>query len=110
MGMVFKPEQPTATRLWFYQEAEICLHYFRYSARKLECLPHTHDEYNIIICLGGGFDYVVGGVRETLAPGEVVVVNPGEVRYSSYPKSPGAVAVPLHVSASARRRTRHSIR
>jgi len=110
MAMAFKPQLAAATRLWFYQEAEICLHYFRYSARNLECLPHTHDEYNIIFCLGGGFDYVVGGVRETLAPGEVVVVNPGEIHYSSYPKEPGAVGIALHVSEGAMKRTIHSMR
>jgi AraC-like DNA-binding protein len=74
-------------------------------------LPHTHDEYNIIICLRGAFDYIVSGVRETLTPGELVVVNPGEIHYSCYPKEPsGAVGVALHVSEGAMKRTIHGMR
>jgi AraC-like DNA-binding protein len=111
MASVIKPEQAAATRLWFYQEAEICVHYFRYSGRKLECLPHTHDEYNIIICLGGAIDCVISGVRETLSPGEVLVVNPGDLHYNSYPQEPtGAVGLTLHVRESAMKRTIHSMR
>jgi len=111
MAIVLKPELAAATRLWFYQEAEICLHYFRYSARRLECLPHTHDEYNIIICLSDSFDYVVGADRETLTPGELLVVNPGEIHYSVYPKEPSeAIGVSLHVSERAMQRTIHSMR
>jgi AraC-like DNA-binding protein len=111
MAIAFKAELAAATRLWFYREAEICLHYFRYSARKPECLPHTHDEYNIIICLDGAIDCIVGAARETLAPGEVLVVNPGELHYNSYPKEPtGAVGVTLHVSEGAMKRTIHRMR
>jgi AraC-like DNA-binding protein len=111
MQMAFELERAAATRLWFYQEAEICLHYFRYSARKHECLPHTHDEYNIIICLDGAIDCIVGGVRQTLSPGEVLVVNPGELHWNSYPNEPaGAVGVTLHVSEGAMKRTIHQMR
>jgi len=111
MAMIFEPGQATETRLWFYQEAEVCLHYFRYSARKHECLPHTHDEYNIIICLDGVIDCIVGGARQTLAPGEVLVVNPGELHWNSYPQEPtGAVGVTLHLSEAAMKRTIHQMR
>jgi AraC family transcriptional regulator len=83
--MFFAHQQPqTATRLWFYQEREICLHHFRYPAGRLDCLPHTHDEYNIIFCLSGGFEFWVRNARETLEPGDVLVVNPGEVHYGNY--------------------------
>src|SRR5580704_14284198 len=106
MSMVFAPEQDMATRLWFYQAEEICLHSFRYSAGKVECLPHTHDEYNIVICLAGEIDCVIAEDHQTLSPGEVLVVNPGEVHYASYPKEPvAAVGITLHVPESAMHRT-----
>jgi len=71
-------------QLWFDQEREICLHHFRYPAGRLDCLPHTHDEYNIILCLNGGFEFSLRDARETLEPGDVLVVNPGEVHHGKY--------------------------
>jgi AraC-like DNA-binding protein/uncharacterized cupin superfamily protein len=81
---VANQQSPKETRLWFYQEREICLHHFRYPAGRLDCLPHTHDEYNIIFCLNGGFEFRVRDAREMLEPGDVLVVNPGEVHYGKY--------------------------
>ncbi len=106
MALLIAPEQDPATRLWFSQAEEICLHSFRYSAGKVECLPHTHDEYNIIICLSGEIVCVVVDDRHILQPGEVLVVNPGEVHYATYPKEPiAAVGITLHVPESAMHRT-----
>jgi AraC-like DNA-binding protein len=106
MGTLFAPEHDPATRLWFSQAEEICLHSFRYSAGKVECLPHTHDEYNIIICLSGAIDCMIVDERQILTPGEVLVINPGEVHYATYPKEPvAAVGITLHVPESAMYRT-----
>src|SRR5438876_11395196 len=96
-------QQPqAATRLWFYQEREICLHHFRYPAGRLDCLPHTHDEYNIILCLNGGFEFWVRNARETLEPGDVLVVNPGEVHYGKYGQgSSESAGLTLHLTERA---------
>jgi len=73
-------------------------------------MPHTHDEYNIIICLDGTFECFVRGGRETLRPGEVMVLNPGEVHHSNYPEGASAAGLTLHVPENAMKRILHSMR
>jgi AraC-like DNA-binding protein len=84
--MMFAADHPAQKepRLWFDQEREICLHHFRYPAGRLDSLPHTHDEYNIIFCLNGGFEFSLRDARETLEPGDVLVVNPGDLHHGKY--------------------------
>lgn len=72
------------TRFWFSREAEICLHPFHYRPGDMDSLPHTHDEYNIVFCLTPGLSYSLRGRTETLAPGEVLIINPGEVHNGYY--------------------------
>lgn len=88
-----------ATRLWFCPEPDVRLHQFRYSAGRLDCLPHTHDEYNIIFCMCGTFDYAVRGTHVSLKAGDVLVVNPGEMHFGRYgPEHSGSMGLALHVS------------
>jgi hypothetical protein len=71
-------------RFYFAHEARICLHPFRYRSGDMDSLPHTHDEYNIVICLSPGLSYSVRGRLETLTPGDVLVINPGEAHNGQY--------------------------
>jgi AraC-like DNA-binding protein len=72
------------TRFWFSREAEICLHPFRYLSGDMDSLPHTHDEYNVVFCLTPGLSYSLRGRLETLARGDVLVINPGEAHRGHY--------------------------
>jgi AraC-like DNA-binding protein len=72
------------SRFWFSREAEICLHPFCYRPGDMDSLPHTHDEYNIVFCLTPGLSYSVRGRVETLTPGDVLVINPGEAHSGHY--------------------------
>lgn len=93
------------TELWFHHDAGICVHHFQYSAGRLDCLPHTHDEYNIVLCLKGGFDCVVNNACASLRPGDVLVINPGEPHCNRYGYGPSeARGISFHVTESAMKR------
>lgn len=97
--MAIKLDRPAPTRFWFYQDFGICLHHFGYAAGGLDYLPHTHDEYNVVLCLKGGLDYVIDGARQNLEPGDVLVINPGDVHYGSYGLTAGeSVGLSLHLN------------
>jgi AraC-like DNA-binding protein len=101
----------TETRLWFYQEREISLHHYRYPAGRFDCLPHTHDEYNIIFCLDGGFEFSVRDVRETLEAGDVLVVNPGDVHHGKYgQRSSESTGLTLHLPERQMKEIIHGMR
>jgi AraC-like DNA-binding protein len=72
------------SRFWFSQESHLCLHPFRYRSGDMDSLPHTHDEYNIVFCLTPGMSYSLRGRLESLAPGDVMVINPGEAHSGHY--------------------------
>jgi hypothetical protein len=71
-------------KFWFSPQSEVCLHRFRYRTGEMDSLPHTHDEYNIVFCLKPGLEYAVRGRREVLAPGDVLVINPGDLHRGRY--------------------------
>src|ERR1035438_1547502 len=101
----------TNTRLWFYQDAEICLHHFQYSAGRLDCLPHTHDEYNILFCLTGTLECSVRDTHEILRPGDALVINPGEVHRSSYGNGPfDTSGITVHLTEPAMKRLVHRMK
>ena len=88
------------SRFWFAHEATICLHPFRYRSGDMDSLPHTHDEYNIVFCLAPGLSYSLRGRVETLMPGEVLVINPGELHNGHYGTAGiDARGLTLHVSS-----------
>lgn len=71
-------------KFWFSPQSEVCLHRFRYRSGEMDSLPHTHDEYNVVFCLKPGLEYAVRGHREVLAPGDVLVINPGDLHNGRY--------------------------
>jgi len=72
------------SKCWFTPDFQFGMHYFRYLADNFNCLPHTHGEHNFIVCLEQGFECVVNGQDETMEPGDLLVINPGEVHKSRY--------------------------
>ncbi|MCI0623300.1 MAG: AraC family transcriptional regulator [Acidobacteria bacterium] len=80
------PNEPqhTVSKCWFTPDFQFGLHHFRYLADSFNCLPHTHGEHNFIVCLDHGFECVVNEQAETMEPGDLLVINPGEVHKSSY--------------------------
>jgi len=71
-------------RFCFSRASQLCLHPFSYRAGDMDSLPHTHDEYNVVFCLTPGLSYSLRGRLETLAPGDVLVINPGEAHSGHY--------------------------
>jgi AraC-like DNA-binding protein len=103
---VNKPSPPTS--LWFYQDSGICLHHFRYSAGRFDCLPHTHEEYNIIFCLSGGFETCVRDTRERVEPGDLLVINPGDLHFARYGSGGSeSTGLTLHVTERALKEMMH---
>jgi AraC-like DNA-binding protein len=88
-------------KFWFSSQSEICLHSFQYRTGQMDCLPHTHDEYNIAFCLKPELEYSLRGRVEQLAPGDVLVVNPGELHRGRY-GSAGASARGLTIHIPVR--------
>ncbi len=76
--------QPGSSRCWFTPDFQFGLHHFRYFADNLNCLLHTHGEHNFFVPLGYGFDCAVNGQEETMEPGDLLVINPGEVHKTRY--------------------------
>ncbi len=100
--MLTGSKQHAPTRFWFYPESEICLHDFRYPSRRLDYLPHTHDEYNIVVCLRGRFEYSLRQRCETLEAGDVLVINPGELHHGRHGcNSADSTGLTLHVTERA---------
>src|SRR5438105_3625597 len=88
------------TRFWFSLDSEICLHPFQYRPGDMDSLPHTHDEYNIILSLTGGASYSLRGRVETLNSADVLVINPGEVHSGNYgTQREKARGLTLHIPA-----------
>ena len=58
------------------------VHHYRYFKNQFDCLPHTHGDYHILICLDGEMEFVRKTHSVKLQPGEVHTVNPGEVHCS----------------------------
>ncbi len=60
------------------------LHHFEYTRKNFNCLPHTHGEYIISLCLCREFDYHIRGSCETVGVGDLLVTNPGEIHQGCY--------------------------
>lgn len=100
-----------SSRLWFYQDADICVHHFRYAGGGLDGLPHTHDEYNIIFCLHGILEYAVRDTCQTLHPGDALVINPGDFHNSNYAQAAtDATGLTIHISEPAMKRLVHRMK
>ena len=75
---------PAFSRFWFTPDCEMGLHHFEYTRKSFGCLPHTHGEYIISLCLSREFDYHIRGNCETVRVGDLLVTNPGEMHQGSY--------------------------
>ena len=72
------------SQFWFTSDLEMGLHHFKYSEVNFECLPHSHGEYIITVCLNRDFDYYIRGKCVHMATGDLVVTNPGEIHHGCY--------------------------
>jgi AraC-like DNA-binding protein len=70
------------SQFWFTPDFSMGVHHYRYSRNQFDCLPHTHSDYHILICLNGTMEFVRKTHRVTLQPGEVHTLNRGEVHCS----------------------------
>jgi AraC-like DNA-binding protein len=73
------PSSTMLSLVWFTPEHEMTLHSFGYGSDNYDGLPHTHSEYCIVIGLRGALEIIRSGERQILHPGELLVVNAGEV-------------------------------
>ena len=95
-----KETQAISSRCWFTPDFQFGMHHFQYFADDFNCLPHTHGEHNFIFCLDHGFECIVNGRVERLEPGDLLVINPGEVHKSCYDSNRVASeGVTLYVTA-----------
>jgi AraC-like DNA-binding protein len=62
--------------LWSSMDGEISVHYFQFY--RFHCLEHVHGEFSINIPLGGPLSYRIGDSIESVLPGSVLVIQPGE--------------------------------
>jgi AraC-like DNA-binding protein len=81
------------SRVWLTPDLALGFHQFEYNEGEYDGLSHTHPEYGIVMSLVGSVEVVYQKTRETLNPGEILVVNPGEVHRCRFgidgPKSKG---------------------
>ncbi|MEW5978786.1 MAG: AraC family transcriptional regulator [Acidobacteriota bacterium] len=81
--MLAQRKQPVS-RCWFTPDFQFGMHHFRYLADDFRSLPHTHGEHNVVLCLSYSFECVVNGQPVSMLPGDILVVNPGEMHVSNY--------------------------
>jgi AraC-like DNA-binding protein len=81
------------SKVWLTPDLALGFHQFEYNEGEYDGLSHTHPEYGIVMSLVGSVEVVYQKHRETLNPGEILVVNPGEVHRCRFgidgPKSRG---------------------
>ncbi len=68
---------------WTSENRQVCAQYFR-PADVAEYRPHTHSEYNIVVCLAGEIGVTQLGKTEVIGPGEALISNPGLEHASGY--------------------------
>jgi AraC-like DNA-binding protein len=74
--------QFSQSQFWFTPDFSMGVHHYRYARNQFDCLPHTHGDYHILICLSGAMEFVRKTSRVRLQAGEVHALNPGEVHCS----------------------------
>jgi AraC-like DNA-binding protein len=67
------------SRVWIAPDFSIGFHHFAYVRDQYDSLPHTHGEYCMVLCLAGCVQVIRGDRVDFISPGELLVVNPGEV-------------------------------
>jgi AraC-like DNA-binding protein len=72
------------SKFWLTPDVKMGVHYFQCFKDDFYCLPHTHPEYNIVICLSGEMEFNRNGKRENMKTGDVIVLNSGETHQSRF--------------------------
>jgi AraC family transcriptional regulator len=72
------------SKSWLTPDQRMGVHYIRCFTEDYYCLPHTHPEYNVVICLSGRVDFDLSGTSESMQAGDVIVLNPGQIHESRY--------------------------
>src|SRR5512141_3062419 len=72
------------SKFWLTPDVRMGVHYFQYLTSDFYSLPHTHPEYNLVICLSGGMEFIRNGEREVMRAGDVIMLNPGQMHQSQY--------------------------
>lgn len=85
------------TTIWFSSDMDVSVHIYSYQPGAVDFPPHTHDEYNFIFCLSERLLFETRGRVWTLEPGDVLVVNPGEVHRGVYSDAQGSSGLTFHV-------------
>jgi AraC-like DNA-binding protein len=82
-----------ASKVWVAPDYSIGFHHFDYVRDQYDGLPHTHGEYCMVLCLNGCVQVVRGTSVDLISPGELLVVNPGELHQCRFgigsPRSEG---------------------
>ena len=91
------PSQTLLSLVWFTPEHEMTLHSFGYGSDNYDGLAHMHSEYCIVICLRGSIEVIHFREQQLIHPGELLVVNPGEVHHCRFgvqePRSEGLTLI-----------------
>lgn len=75
--------QELESAFWTRPDGRIQIQHF-HPCRSVSYEPHTHSEYNVVICLAGAVSKTQMGVTETIEPGEAFLGNFGVEHTSSY--------------------------
>lgn len=78
--------QSDRNKFWFTPSLGIGVHKFRNRPHAPESLPHAHEEYELHLCLRGRTEFFFSGERYALGPGDLLVINPGELHYGRHTK------------------------
>ena len=71
------------SRFWSRPDGQICVQHFR-PTESVSYRPHTHSEYNIVICLAGAVSKTQMGSTHVIEPGETMMGNFGVEHASAY--------------------------
>ena len=92
------------SRFWYTPDREISIHLFRYPPGLLECPAHSHGEFSITISLESELSFWVSGQKETITPGDVFIIQPGELHAGIYTVDPAPLGLTISVAERALKR------
>ena len=90
LGSVLDPRRAVAIneaeqecRFWSRADGQLCIQHFRPS-EPVSYQPHTHSEYNIVICIAGAVSKTQMGSTHVIEAGEAMMGNFGVEHTSGY--------------------------
>jgi len=78
------PLRKGLSKFWLTPDLRMGVRYFQCFNDDYYCLPHTHSEYNFVICLNGEMEFDRGGKLESIKAGDIAVLNSGEMHRTRY--------------------------